>query len=386
MTIERRIADRLAALASDGLSRRPPAIEGRHGCRYSLDGRPVIGLCSNDYLGLAELTLADDPDASAAGSGGSRLVCGDLAEHRALERTLAQLVGYEDAVLFPSGFQLNVGVLPALLEAGDLVESDALNHASLIDGLRLARAEVRVLPHRNAPTTSPALAGDAEHWWVSESTFSMDGDHLDLGAFRDHQGRGGASYIDEAHGFGLYRGGLGLLGQHQLRASALVCTLSKAYGCAGAFVAASTAVCAWIRGRARSFVYSTGVSPALIARIARAVEVVAGPIGDQQRERLWSNVRQLARRLGAREDSPIFPIIVHTNARALACAAALRERGWHVQPIRPPTVPAGTARLRITVSATHEPAMLDAFADDLLALLGSHRVDERGTAVASAER
>ncbi|MBC8067472.1 MAG: aminotransferase class I/II-fold pyridoxal phosphate-dependent enzyme [Deltaproteobacteria bacterium] len=384
MAIEHRIAARLAALGAAGLARRPPVIERRNGCRYLLDGRPVIGLCSNDYLGLAELTLGSEHDASSAGAAGSRLICGDLAEHRALERTLAQLVGYEDAVLFPSGFQLNVGVLPALLEPGDLVESDALNHASLIDGLRLARAELRVLPHGTPPSPSPSLADGAEHWWVSESTFSMDGDHVDLEALRDHHARGGTSYIDEAHGFGLYRGGLGLLGQHQLRASALVCTLSKAYGCAGAFVAASTTLCEWIRGRARSFVYSTGVSPALVARIARAVEVVASPIGDQRRAQLWSNVRRLADRLGMRDDSPIFPIVVHTNARALALAAALRDRGWHVQPIRPPTVPEGTARLRITVTAAHEPAMLDAFADDLLALLEPDHHETR--AVAGATR
>lgn len=370
MPIEQRITDRLAALAHAGLARRAPAIERRDGVRYLLDGRPVIGMCSNDYLGLAELGSSHEPDPTATGAGGSRLICGDLAEHRALERLLAQLVGYEDAVLFPSGFQLNVGVLPALIERGDLVESDALNHASLIDGMKLARAELRVLPHLAPP--SPAQHGSGVHWWVTESAFSMDGDHLDLDALARHHEAGGASYVDEAHAFGLHRGGLGLLGQHNLRATVLVCTLSKAYGCAGAFVAASANVCAWIRSRARSFVFSTGTSPVLVARIARAVELVAGAHGDERRERLWSNVRRLSQRLGAHADSPIFPIVVGSNTLALALATALRDRGWHVQPIRPPTVPDATARLRVTVSAGHEPAMIDAFADDLLAVLAGH--------------
>jgi 7-keto-8-aminopelargonate synthetase-like enzyme len=368
MAIERRLADRLDALAREGLARRAPAIENRDGVHYLLDGRPVIGLCSNDYLGLTQRGVLDLDDAGGAGAGGSRLICGDLAEHRALERSLAQLVGYEDAVLFPSGFQLNVGVLPALVDRGDVVDSDALNHASLIDGLRLARAELRILPHRAAPRRVE-LSRDAVHWWVTESTFSMDGDHLDLDALQRHHDDDGASYVDEAHAFGLHRGGLGLLGHHNLRATALVCTLGKAYGCAGAFVAASTTVCTWIRTRARSFVYTTGTSPLLVARIARAIELVAGPVGDERRARLWSNVGRLAARLGMRDDSPIFPIVVGSNARALELAAALRDRGWHVQPIRPPTVPDNTSRLRITISAAHEPAMIDAFADDLLALL-----------------
>ncbi|HWB73407.1 MAG TPA: aminotransferase class I/II-fold pyridoxal phosphate-dependent enzyme [Nannocystaceae bacterium] len=372
MAIERRIADRLDALARDGLARRAPAIERRDGVRYLLDGFPVVGLCSNDYLGLTERGVLDAIEPGAAGAGGSRLICGDLAEHRALERTLAQLVGYDDAVLFPSGFQLNVGVLPSLIERGDVVDSDALNHASLIDGLRLARAELRILPHREAPRRDIRLADDAAHWWVTESTFSMDGDHVDLAALARHHDEGGASYVDEAHAFGLHRGGLGLLGHHNVRATALVCTLGKAYGCAGAFVAASATVCSWIRTRARSFVYSTGASPLLVARIARAVELVAGAVGDERRERLWSNAHHLASRIGARDDSPIFPVVVGSNALALELAHALRDRGWHVQPIRPPTVPDATARLRITVSAAHEPAMIDAFADDLLALLDQH--------------
>lgn len=362
---------RLAELDAAGLLRRPPAVAQRCGVGYELDGRSVVGLCSNDYLGLAaEPGLASGP-ASRTGAGASRLVCGDLPGHRELEARLAAWVGAEDAVLFPSGFQLNVGVLPALLEPNDLVDSDALNHASLIDGMRLAPVRPHVLAHGEAPSPRPAHA-DAVHWWITESIFSMDGDRLDPEAARRHLARGGSMYVDEAHALGTFGGGRGWLGHHDIRPTALVGTLGKALGCAGAFLAASSPLCALVRNRARSFVFTTGTSPLLVAGIARALAWVAGPEGERRRERLWSNVRRLARAL-APEDvdppSPIFPVLVGDNDRAVWVASRLLELGWHVQAIRPPTVPTGTARLRVTVSAGHEPAQLDAFAEDLRRVL-----------------
>ena len=362
---------RLRELEAAGLLRRAPAVERRRGVRYLLDGRDVVGLCSNDYLGLAvEPSLASDPERSA-GAGASRLICGDLPDHRELEARLAALVGAEDAVLFPSGFQLNVGVLPVLLEAADLVDSDALNHASLIDGMRLAPARPAILAHGHVPAPRPARA-DAVHWWITESIFSMDGDRLDPEAARSHLGRGAAMYVDEAHALGLFRGGRGWLGHHDVRPTVLVGTLSKAFGCAGAFLAASGPLCALVRNRARSFVFSTGTSPVLVASISRALERVTGPDGELRRERLWANVRHLARALELPDDdppSPIFPVLVGDNERAVTLASRLLALGWHVQAIRPPTVPTGTARLRLTVTAGHEPGQLDAFAEDLRRVL-----------------
>jgi 8-amino-7-oxononanoate synthase len=264
-----------------------------------------------------------------------------------------------------------VGVLPALLEPVDLVDSDALNHASLIDGMRLGPVRPTILAHGHAPSPRPARA-DAVHWWITESIFSMDGDRLDPEAARGHLGRGAAMYVDEAHALGLFEGGRGWLGHHDVRPTVLVGTLSKAFGCAGAFLAASRPLCALVRNRARSFVFSTGTSPVLVASIARALERVAGPEGDERRERLWSNVRHLARALELQESdppSPIFPVLVGDNDRAVSLASRLLALGWHVQAIRPPTVPAGTARLRLTVTAAHEPAALDAFAEDLRRVL-----------------
>ncbi len=382
-----RARQRLAELEAAGRLRRPPAITHRVGVRYQLDGQPVVGFCSNDYLGLA-----DDPRLRAAsnapsGSGASRLICGDLPHHRALESRLAALAGTADAVLFPSGFQLNVGVLPTLLEPADRIDSDALNHASLIDGMRLARARPTILPHGQAPQLGPAST-DAVHWWITESIFSMDGDRLDTNAAREHQSRGAALLVDEAHAIGLFSGGQGLLGHHGIRPTVLVGTLSKAFGCAGAFFAASRPLCALVRNRARSFVFSTGISPVLVARITQAVELVASEVGDRLRERLWSNVRHLARALQLPEaelPSPIVPIIVGDNARALALAQRLLDRGWHVHAIRPPTVPDGTARLRLTVSAAHDPQQIDGLVADLRTALrqeGLPLIVQRGLSAA----
>lgn len=361
---------RLAELQAAGLLRRAPAVAHRRGVRYELDGRAVVGLCSNDYLGLADAPSLVAAPARSAGAGASRLICGDLPDHRELEARLAALVGADDAVLFPSGFQLNVGVLPSLLEAADLVDSDALNHASLIDGMRLGPVRPAILAHAEAPSPRPAHPG-AVHWWITESIFSMDGDRLDPLAARRHLARGAAMYVDEAHAIGLFRGGRGWLGEHELQPTVLVGTLSKSFGCAGAFLAASGPLCALIRNRARSFVFSTGTSPMLVASLAQAIDVVTSDEGDRLRERLWSNARHLARALDLHEEppSPIFPVLVGDNERAVELASRLLERGWHVQAIRPPTVPAGTARLRLTVSAAHEPAEIDAFAEELRRVL-----------------
>lgn len=368
MDATQRARQRLAELGAAGLLRRLPSIQARRGVEYSVDGRRVVGLCSNDYLGLASDRRLH-VESSEAGAGASRLICGDLPVHRALEARLAAWVGTPDAVLFPSGFQLNVGVLPALLEAGDRVDSDVLNHASLIDGMRLARAKPHILDHGRAPTPGP-VESTAVHWWITESIFSMDGDTLDPAAARAHLDRGASLYVDEAHALGLFDGGRGFTGHHRIAPTITVGTLSKALGCAGAFVAASEALCALIRNRARSFVFSTGISPAVVGQIERSLDLVTSDEGQRRRERLWANARHLAAALGlGSAPSPIFPVLIGDNAQAVSIAAALLERGFHVQAIRPPTVPAGTARLRLTVSAAHDRAQLESLAAALRQLL-----------------
>lgn len=338
------------------LDRRCPPSSDRAALRYRLDGREVVSFCSNDYLGLADQRPSGNGPSGAAAS---RLVCGDLEVHREVEHRFARLLGFEDAVLFPSGFQANVGVPAALLQAGDLAYSDALNHASLIDGLRLTAARRELLAHLQPPPK-------ADGWWFVESVFSMDGDGPTSTDLDAHLANGGCLYLDEAHAVGLYAGGRGRAAALAHRPTLLVAPLGKAFGCAGAFVCASASVCEWIRGHARAFVFTTGVSPALVERIAHAIDRVAGPEGDRRRELLWRNVEVLRAALGIPiATSPIFPILVGDNRRALAISAALLERGWHVQAIRPPTVPEHGARLRVTVSADHELDTLEQFAADL---------------------
>ncbi|MFO7564296.1 MAG: aminotransferase class I/II-fold pyridoxal phosphate-dependent enzyme [Enhygromyxa sp.] len=370
--LDERLATALAQERSAALARRCPPLEAREGLRYRLDGRSVVSFCSNDYLGLAD--ERPSVESLASGASASRLVCGDLEEHRGIEREFSSFIGTEDAVLFPSGFQANVGVPAALLGAEDLAFSDALNHASLIDGLRLASAPRRVLPHLERP---PLEACAGLRWWFVESLFSMDGDGPALAKLETHLVEGGCLYLDEAHALGLFAGGRGRAGQLEHRPTVIVAPLGKAFGCAGAFVCGSRTLCEWIRGHARAFVFSTGVSPALIPRIRHALELVAGPEGERRRELLWRNVERLRAALGfeGRLFAPILPIVVGSNTSALELSAALLERGWHVQAIRPPTVPERGARLRVTLSAAHEPDTVDAFARDLVELLEAWEVE-----------
>lgn len=383
LDLDARLQARLDDLAAQGLARPLPAITSRRGVCYELDGQPVVGFCSNDYLDLA--TAHRPPSAEIpTGATASRLVCADSPAHRRVERRLATLAGTPDAVLFPSGYQLNVGVLPSLLEVGDALYSDALNHASLIDGIRLGPVRPRVLPHLAPPpatTTGPGATttGPGAPWWVTESIFSMDGDRPRTADLDAHLGHGGLLYLDEAHALGLFPAGSGLARHAGFQPTVLVGTLGKAYGVAGAFAAASRPVCETIRTRARTFVFTTGVSPLLLDAIERAIDVVTGPEGDARRDRLWGNAAQVADGLGldASRAGPIIPVLIGDNHAATSVATALARAGFHVQAIRPPTVPDGTARLRITVSAGHTPDHIDGLLRALRRALDQHRLPLR---------
>lgn len=348
----RHLEGELAALERQGLLRHPaPA---------PLPGGALLNLCSNDYLGYS----ADPwPDAQQlrGGAGASRLVSGTDAAHDHAEAALAAWLETESALLFSSGYAANVGTVAALAGPGDLVCSDALNHASLIDGCRLSGATIRVLPHRDLAALERALAeGGAarRRWVVSESYFSMDGDSPDLPGLRALCDRFDAALIvDEAHALGVFGlRGRGLCAEQGVTPDVLIGTAGKSLGLQGAFVAGAATLRTWLWNRARSFVFSTGSSPALATAIAARVARAASD--DAGRARLRANEAQLRQGLGRlglpgilEGRGPILPWIVGEPAAALSISRRLREQGILVQAIRPPTVPAHTARLRITVHA-----------------------------------
>ncbi|HEU4410503.1 MAG TPA: 8-amino-7-oxononanoate synthase [Polyangiaceae bacterium] len=331
----------------------------------------ALVLSSNDYLGLARGPLAPaEGPAPDPGAGASRLVSGERPEHRELERDLAAWLGAPAALAFSSGYAANVGLLTALAGPGDLVVSDALNHASIVDGCRLSRARVAVVAHRDAGAVARALAEHrpegGRRFVVTESYFSMDGDSPDLAALRrvadDH---GAALLVDEAHALGVFGPeGRGLASAQGVRPDALVGTFGKALGAQGAFVAGSADLVAWLWNRARTFVYSTGLSP-LVASLVRANVAVARR-ADAPRarlaalaERLRGALRALGYRVPEASHGPVVPLLVGPSRAALELSSALAERGLWVPAIRPPTVPEGSARLRVTLHARLPEAELE---------------------------
>jgi 8-amino-7-oxononanoate synthase len=373
------IAEELRDLEARDRLRGCPALAGASRQAADLDGRPALVFCSNDYLGLASHPALADAVAAAArttgfGAGASRLVSGDLPAHRALEDALARLVQLPAALYFPSGYQANIGLLVALAGRGDLVVSDAANHASLIDGCRLSRADVAVYPHRDAAAAEALLASAAgrhrRRLLVTESLFSMDGDRAPLPALADAARRHDAALIvDEAHALGvLGPAGAGLCRAAGVQPDALVGTLGKAFGAAGGFVAGSPALRTLVVNRARTFVFTTAPPPPLAAASLAGVTLAAGPEGERRRGVVRGHVERLRRALGLPPDEeagPILPVVLGTDRAALEASAALRSAGLFVQAIRPPTVPEGTARLRVTLSAAHDDRSVDSLAEAL---------------------
>jgi 8-amino-7-oxononanoate synthase len=337
----------------------------------------LVCFCSNDYLGLAKRPAP----AAVCGAGASRLVSGEHAIHRELEVAAAELVGQATALVFTSGYAANVGLVSALAGPGDLVVSDALNHASLIDGARLSRATVQVVPHLDLDATAAALARPraGRAFVLTESYFSMDADSPDLGALRrlcdEHSA---ALLVDEAHALGvLGPGGRGLCAEAGVQPDALVGTFGKAFGAGGAFVAGSDALVAWLWNRARSFVFSTGLSPVLAAAALEGVTTAARQPG--RRETVLSRAAAVREGLAAlglvlRGRGPIVPWIVGDARKAVRVAESLVARGIDVRPIRPPSVPAGTARLRITLTAEHTQGDVDRLVG---AIAGALQEEER---------
>ena len=362
------VARSLAAWEGEGLRRRVRTAAGP-GPRTTVDGRPVVSFASNDYLGLAgdpRLAAAAARAAAeeGAGAGAARLMTGARPSHAALEREAAALKGAEAALLFGSGYACNVSLIPALAGKGDLVVSDALNHASLVDGCRLSGATVAVVPHADAVAAREALSrpGFRRRVLVTEGLFSMEGRVPDLPALAAAARAAGALLVvDDAHGTGV----LGPGGHGAVAAAGLapgpdlleVATLGKAFGAYGAFVAWTAEGIDYLRHRARGFVFSTALPPAVAAMGLEGMRIAAAE--PARRERAVA----LARRLGG--TSPIVPVVLGDPAEAVRASERLFERGFWVPAVRPPTVPEGTARLRVSLSAAHTDAEVDALAEAL---------------------
>jgi 8-amino-7-oxononanoate synthase len=348
MSALRHLPGRLADLARRDLLR---------AARAELPGDCLV-LCSNDYLGFAHEPV-EPAQRHDLGAGASRLISGDHAAHREAEQALAQWLDLEASLLFSSGYAANVGTLAALGEPGDLIVSDALNHASIVDGCRLSRAEVVVTPHLDLAAAQRALAAHpgGRRWVVIESYFSMDGNGPELDRWRalcdQHDA---ALVVDEAHALGVFGPrGRGLCAASGVVPDVYIGTLGKAVGLMGAFVAGSEVLRSWLWNRARSFVFSTGVSPWLAAAVAPRIASVAAADDRRQRlEQLAGRARAYFAEHGpviAPSRGPILPWHVGDNAQVLALRDALLQRGVFVQAIRPPTVPSTQARLRITLHA-----------------------------------
>jgi len=370
-----RLAVQTARRASAQLLRRLRTIEHADGPWLETGGRRLLSFCSNDYLGLAQhpqliAALKRAADGEGVGSTSAHLICGHRAEHAALEEALAAWTGRERALLFSTGYMANLGVLQALLTRGDLCVQDKLNHACLLDGAQLSGAGLKRYPHADVAAATRQLAGSREAGALlaTDGVFSMDGDSAPLRALAALCAHEGATFmVDDAHGLGVLgehgAGSVSAAGLAQHEVPVLMATLGKALGCAGAFVAGPATLIDGLIQFARSYIYTTAMPPALAAAALAAVQLAQAE--DWRRQKLAmliARFRHGAAQLGlalSASTSAIQPLLLGDAQAALDAARALEQHGLLVTAIRPPTVPAGSARLRLTLSAAHEEIHVD---------------------------
>lgn len=376
MNPEDRLTTELAAqlqdIAAAGLTRRRRVLESPCGRTAAVDGKKVLNFASNDYLGLAgnrdiARALADGALEWGAGSGASHLVSGHLAPHETLEQAMAAFTGFPRALTFSTGYLANLAIVPTLAARGAMIFSDKLNHASLIDAMQLAKAggaNVQRYPHCDMAALEELLAASQtpNRIIVSDAVFSMDGDLAPLPALFALAERHDAwLVIDDAHGFGVLgpqgRGSLAHFNLPYHPRLLLMGTLGKAAGVGGAFVAGSQTAIETLLQKGRTYIFTTAAPPAIACALAKSLEIIEH--GDARRANLFARIGQLRDGLAGLpwqllpSATAIQPLIVGENAAVLALSTALWERGLWVPAIRPPTVPQGTARLRISVSAAH---------------------------------
>ena len=364
------VADQCDRIAHAGQWRSPRDLDAAGPSGDLVDDRrtrPVVSFASNDYLGLTQhpavVAAAHAAlDRWGAGSGSARLIVGSRPVHTELEAELAAWKGAERALLFPTGFAANLGVLSTLATPGVRVCSDGLNHASIIDGCRMGRGDVRVYPHRDADAVDRLLEGTERGIVVSDSVFSMDGDVAPVEDLLEVCTRHGALLVlDEAHAV------LGPIVDPPEGVAVLrVGTLSKTLGSLGGFVTGPRPFIELLVNRARPFIFTTASTPADSAAALAALRVLRSPEGDA----LCATLRRHVDRVAPGHPSPIIPVVLGDEGRALAASAALLERGLLVPAIRPPTVAPGTSRLRIALSAAHTDDQVALLVDALREIIG----------------
>jgi len=365
------VEDRLASLRAAHRYRFLRSVETAQESRIVLDGRPVVLFCSNNYLGLANHPELKEAAIKATGSfgcgsGASRLISGNMRLHEELEAGIASFMGAPACLLFNSGYAANLGVISSLMGRGDTIYSDALNHASIVDGCRLSRAEVRIYRHRDPEHLESLLRETGENGRrliVTDGLFSMDGDLAPLPALKELAGRYGCLLmLDEAHAIGVMGpGGRGVAEHFGLEGAAdlTVGTLGKALGTFGAFVLCGPTLREFFINTARSFIFSTSLPPPVLAAACKALEIVQRE--PWRRDRLHQHARSFGeglRSLGLPAPVPPTPIqsvVVGEDRAAMALCERLLDHGVYAQGIRPPTVPPGTARIRFSLMATHAP-------------------------------
>jgi len=387
---------RLADLDARALRRQRRAVLPEADGRMSVDGQSLLAFCNNDYLGLAQhpalkAAVHGAVDAYGVGAGASPMVSGHSVANAALELELANAVQLPRALYFYAGYATNASIVPALVGAGDAVFSDALNHACLIDGARLSRAELQRSDHGDLAHLAQQLAASpaGRKLVISDAVFSMDGTVADVpGLLALCEAHDALLLLDDAHGFGVLgpqgRGVLAAVGRTGAAASPRVlymATLGKALGVAGAFVAGPAGLIEWLLQTTRSYTYATAAPPLLAEAVRAGLRCMLGEEGEQRRQHLQARVAQLQAGLAPGADAAIDaagwrlmpsstaiqPLLIGDNTAALALMARLRARGLWVPAIRPPTVPAGTARLRISLSAAHTQAAVAQLLDALRA-------------------
>lgn len=352
-------------------------VETPQSCEMIIEGKSYIAFASNDYLGLANhpVLIAATREALSrwgVGGGASHLVAGHFAIHEEAEQALAAFCGSEAALLFSSGYAANQAVITSLVGRGDAVFADKLNHASLNDACLLSRASFRRFRHNDLQQLEHLLASTPARTRLIavDAVYSMDGDEAPLKKLQDLADKYDAwLYIDDAHGFGVLGDGRGSAVEQGLHGERLIymATLGKAAGVAGAFVGASSQLIAWLINTARSYIFTTAQPPALAAAVLASLRLMADE--PWRRQRLQQSVSRVRERLSAlnfplmASRTPIQPIIIGRNEQALLLAAQLKERGFWVPAIRPPTVPEGTARLRLTLSTAHTQDQLEGLLD-----------------------